>query len=226
MILNCAHLDFMEKAWYYYFGSLLMFSCISLSFYTLGEQKYEWFYTKEKQMHTVLSQEEASFVYLDFPHVGKSFTAFKQEIALKESYGQYHIVNPYGYMGKYQFGESTLRAVGITDKEEFLNNPLLQEAAFNALLAKNKWVLRKEIKRFQGKIIRGVKITESGILAAAHLGGSSSVKKYLKSNGNHHFKDGFGTSIGSYLKKFGGYDTACIIPNPDSKVEVDVMNNS
>jgi hypothetical protein len=47
-------------------------------------------------------------------------------------------------------------------------------------------------------------ITESGILAAAHLGGQGSVKRYFK-NGKV-FKDGNGTKITSYMNKFSGYE--------------------
>jgi hypothetical protein len=47
-------------------------------------------------------------------------------------------------------------------------------------------------------------ITESGILAAAHLGGQGSVKRYFK-NGKV-FRDGNGTKITSYMKTFSGYD--------------------
>lgn len=96
----------------------------------------------------------------------------------------------------------------------------MQEKAFKALLARNKWELRKEIDRYEGKVIKGVKITESGILAAAHLGGAGSVKSFLKSNGNNGFTDGFGTSLKSYLRKFGGYDTSNIVANPNAKVKM------
>lgn len=58
-----------------------------------------------------------------------------------------------------------------------------------ALLSKNKWELKDEIEKFSGKIIAGVKITESGILAAAHLGGAGWVKRFLNSNGAKKCKD-------------------------------------
>jgi hypothetical protein len=47
-------------------------------------------------------------------------------------------------------------------------------------------------------------ITESGILAAAHLGGQGSVKRYFKHG--KVFKDGYGTKITSYMDTFSGYD--------------------
>ena len=68
------------------------------------------------------------------------------------------------------------------------------------------------------KVINGIKITESGLLAAAHLGGASSVKTYLRSNGKNGFRDGFGTSLKSYIKKFNGYDTSNINPDRFAKV--------
>ena len=54
------------------------------------------------------------------------------------------------------------------------------EQAFLAYCKVNKWILRKDIKRRVGKVINGVKIIESGILAAAHLSGAGNVKKILE----------------------------------------------
>ena len=68
--------------------------------------------------------------------------------------------------------------IGIYNPKAFLNNPILQEKAFEANASRNKWILRRDIKRSVGKKVNGVLITESGILAAAHLAGPGSVKKY------------------------------------------------
>lgn len=155
---------------------------------------------------------------IEIPYVGKTFVGFKQALAYKESRGILNMVNPYGYMGKYQFGKSTLRTVGVYDFQEFLKNAAWQDKAFKALIARNKWELRKEIEKYRGRVINGVKITESGLVAAAHLGGAGSVKKYLRSNGRNGFKDGFGTSLKSYLKKFGGYDVSHIDANRNATV--------
>lgn len=82
----------------------------------------------------------------------------------------------------------------------------------------NKWILRRDIKRFVGKRINGVIVTESGILASAHLAGAGNVKKYLRSYGKIRFNDAFGTSINSYLKKFGGYEMSSIKANKRATV--------
>ena len=130
---------------------------------------------------------------------------FLYAIGFRESSNRYDIVNRWGYMGKYQFGRSTLKGLGFNvTRKEFLSNPQLQEEAMMALLLHNKEKLQKYIDIFDGQTINGMIITESGILAAAHLGGQGSVKRYFK-NGKV-FKDGYGTKITSYMDKFSGYD--------------------
>jgi len=130
---------------------------------------------------------------------------FLYAIGHRESTNRYDVVNPWGYMGRYQFGRRTLKGLGFkVTKKEFLSNPQLQEEAMMALLLHNKEKLQKYIDVFDGKTINGMLITESGILAAAHLGGQGSVKRYFK-NGKV-FRDGNGTKITSYMEKFSGYD--------------------
>tara|TARA_R110001632_G_scaffold43376_6_gene110103 strand:- start:103609 stop:104028 length:420 start_codon:yes stop_codon:yes gene_type:complete len=129
-------------------------------------------------------------------------------LAFKESQGKYTVINTLGYLGKYQFGASTLERFKIYNTNRFLQNPELQEQAFLAYCKVNKWILRKDIKRSVGKVMNGVKITESGILAAAHLSGAGNVKKYLRSDGNRNLSDAYGSSIKSYMKKFAGYDVS------------------
>lgn len=129
---------------------------------------------------------------------------FLDAIGFKESGNRYDIVNRYGYMGRYQFGKRTLRGLGFKQsKEEFLNSPLLQEKAMTALLKQNKRSLRKYIEEYDGKVVHGVLVTESGLLAAAHLGGAGSVKKWFRTGKVR--RDGNGVKITSYMTKFSGY---------------------
>ena len=151
------------------------------------------------------------------PYLGKSFVGFKEALAFKESGGDYSSVNTYGYLGKYQFGAETLKMIGIHNPTKFLKNPRLQEKAFIANSARNKWILRRDIKNFVGKRINGIIITESGIIAAAHLAGPGSVKKYLRSYGLVNFADGYGTTVHNYMKRFSGYDTSFVKPNKRAK---------
>ncbi|MCH9661640.1 MAG: peptidoglycan-binding protein LysM [Bacteroidetes bacterium] len=177
--------------------------------------------TEEAFCYNVPNQDEVSEVMEEAPFqlfLGKTYVGFKEAVGFKESQGRYTVINKFGYMGKYQFGKSTLHMIGIYNTQSFLNDTRLQEEAFNANVSRNKWILRRDIKRFEGRYIQGVKVTESGILAAAHLAGAGNVKKFLRSGGAINFEDAFGTSIRYYLKKFSGYDTSFIVANKKAKV--------
>lgn len=129
---------------------------------------------------------------------------FLYSIGEKESSNRYDVVNSYGYMGKYQFGKATLRGLGYKiSQEDFLNSPELQEKAMLDLLKHNKSKLLKYIEKYDGSTFNGIYVTESGILAAAHLAGPGNVKKFFKRGKDFH--DGYGTSMSSYMKKFSGY---------------------
>jgi len=166
-----------------------------------------------KTVSTVLPENESFTQTINIPFVGNSFNGFKEAVAFKESQGRYHVVNTLGYLGKYQFGKSTLKRFRIYNTHFFLKTPELQEDAFIALCSLNKWILRKDIKRSVGKNINGIYITESGILAAAHLAGAGNVKKYLRSNGKNRFKDAYGSSIQHYIEQFSGFNTSFIEAN-------------
>ena len=129
---------------------------------------------------------------------------FLNAVGMRESSNRYTVVNKWGYMGKYQFGKRTLKNLGYdVSRKEFLNSPHLQEKAMLDLLEHNRRILNSYIDTYSGTIIDGVEITESGILAAAHLGGPGNVKRYFKKG--KQFKDGNGTKLTSYLTNFSGY---------------------
>lgn len=171
-----------------------------------------------KAISSVPTKEESDLLNCNIPFIGNSYNGFREAVAFKESQGRYYIVNTLGYLGKYQFGKSTLNRLKIYNTQLFLNSPELQEDAFLALCSLNKWILRKDIKRSVGRRINGVKITESGILAAAHLAGAGNVKKYLRSYGENTFKDAYGSSLQHYIKTFSGYDTSFVEANKKPEV--------
>ena len=130
---------------------------------------------------------------------------FLLDLGFQESGNRYDVVNRFGYMGKYQFGKSTLKTLKIkVTKEAFLNSPDLQEYAMQQLLCYNKQKLQKYIDKFDGQIVHGILVTESGLLAAAHLGGAGSVKKWFRTGKIK--EDGNGVKITSYMKRFSGYE--------------------
>lgn len=161
----------------------------------------------------VVSEVAETYPSTKSPFLDNSYVAFKEALAFKESQGKYGAINTLGYLGKFQFGITTLELLGIYNPESFLTNPALQEKAFLANTRRNKWVLRRDIKRFVGKEINGIEVTESGILAAAHLAGPGNVKRYLRSLGAEDFTDAYGTGIPYYMSKFSGFDTSFVIPH-------------
>jgi len=214
-------LHFMINKWSFYIGIFIVVGFISTAFKSVDTSNKNGFHVNEKEElgYQFPSLKSTDYISQSTPFVGKHFVGFSEAIGIKESQGQYKLVNTLGYMGKYQFGTSALRTLGIYSNSEFLNNPILQERAFVALVKINKSKLQDIIEDYRGRTIDGIKITESGILAAAHLGGAGSVRKYLESNGKKKYRDGYGTSIKSYLKQFAGYETQNIIADSTAKVD-------
>ena len=164
----------------------------------------------------------------------KTLQDFFNDLGKRESGGNYSAFNKYGYAGKYQMGEMALVDAGYYRKisgrynndwsgtftgkdgiysiQDFLNNPKAQENA-QIIYKKRQWGYLKAVgaDKYVGCVINGYTITPSGLLAGAHLKGAGSVIKYLKSNGKLIEKDGFGTSVESYMKQFAGYDVSSII---------------
>jgi len=152
----------------------------------------------------------------------KNINIFLNAIGFVESRNKYHAVNTNGYIGKYQFGTTTLVATNVCEtiddavkfRDEFINSPdtlrtLIwtereQDLAMIRLMELNKEHLKKYIAKYSHTFHNGIYITESGILAAAHLAGCGGVKSYF--NTNFNATDSYGTSITNYLIKFSNYN--------------------
>jgi hypothetical protein len=135
----------------------------------------------------------------------KDLNKFMKDLGHRESTGRYYAVSNKGYLGKYQFHINTLNDIGIqTSKKEFLVNETLQDSALVVLLKHNKKILHPHIIKHSGMVVNDVEITESGILAAAHLVGAGSVKRYFNRGLNK--KDGNGVRLTDYLTQFSGYE--------------------
>ena len=136
----------------------------------------------------------------------KGLDHYLHDIGMRESSNRYHIKNKWGYLGKYQFGRRTLDQLGFkrVSNERFLRSPRIQEQAMLTLLKHNRHVLRRTIKKYDNTFVGGILVTESGILAGAHLAGPRAVKRFLR--GGKDKRDGLGTPVSSYIKKFSGYN--------------------
>ena len=208
----------------YFLVPLLMAIFLLISFLIQPQIDYKDTFITSELLNYNVSQEMPSQVTKDSNsgvlYLGNTYVAFKEAIAFKESQGNYAAVNTLGYLGKYQFGVTTLELLGIKNPDLFLKSPVLQEKAFSANTKRNKWVLRRDIKRFVGKKIDGILVTESGILAAAHLAGPGNVKRYLRSYGALDSQDAYGTDILSYMDKFSGFDTSFVKAQKNQKLSI------
>jgi Transglycosylase SLT domain len=131
---------------------------------------------------------------------------FLQAIAYRESKGNHRVVNPFGMMGKYQFSKTTLRLLRKdVSPNQFLRNPAIQDTVMIMYLKVNNEILDKFITRYDGKTFKGVSVTRSGVLAAAHLGGAGSVIAWFKNDSYTGLVDANGTSIREYMMTFANY---------------------
>jgi hypothetical protein len=67
------------------------------------------------------------------------------------------------------------------------------------------------LEQFEGKTVGGVKVPESGIIAALHLKvldnkNHPGVLAFFRSNGEEDGKDGYSASVSSYMTMFADYD--------------------
>ena len=211
----------MIKKWYFYTSLIVVVAFLSLGFKPSKLESTPWFLINETDDTSYLlpSLNVSDYTNSEIPYTGTFFIGYKEAIGFKESQGKYRKINSLGYLGKYQFGIETLKTIGVHNCDAFLNSPKMQEKAFIALLSKNKWEQRGIIEKYEGTVLNGIHITESGILAAAHLAGVGSVKKFFRYKGKRFIKDAYGTSLRSYLRRFGGYDTSFIVPDSTAKVK-------
>ena len=155
------------------------------------------------------------YEYLEECHAEEVFDydSYKGRMAELESSSSYKALNRYGYMGRYQFGKSTLKGLRkggylkISNREmrtkNFLNNPVVQERAMLALTNHNTQVLDNYgLMKYIGQDVGGVKITLQGMLSASHLLGPYAVKQFIKSNGKINKQDGNGTTAKDYMEEF------------------------
>jgi len=149
-----------------------------------------------------------------------TYNAFIIALGKRESNNNYGIVNSWGYLGRWQFGKPRLWDLGysvdgwhprfrkkrvVITKEYFLENKDFQDyiMRLHVTQLRNIFLNKKRYSKYLDKIINGVLITVSGLVAGAHLKGLGGVRKFLKGKDN---ADALGTKISEYISKFAGYD--------------------
>jgi len=142
----------------------------------------------------------------DEPEIVHEIEEFLNAIGRLESNNRYDVVNPYGFMGKYQFSPRTVKYLGFTvSREEFLSNPSLQDEVMMTYLYYNYNALKRYITRYNDTYHKGIYITTSSILAGAHFAGAQGVKSFFISTDSTGTTDSNGMTLRKYMRQFSGY---------------------
>jgi len=132
-----------------------------------------------------------------------NLTNFLKQISYVESRYDKKANNGSHY-GLYQFNVESIKEGGYDDVplDVFLRHHEMQDLCVINFLKSHKKVMQPYINKYCGKVIDGILVTESGILALSHLG-CGAAKSYLDS-GKIPEVDENGNHPRTYLK-LGGY---------------------
>jgi hypothetical protein len=149
--------------------------------------------------------------FLEWKRYDAELDRFIDHLGKGESNNNWLAVNQIGAFGEYQFMNGTMRFLGYSHitSDKFQTNPNifppeLQKKVLIELMRSNELVMQKYIKRFEGKVLYGIRITKSGILAACHLAGAGGVQNFF--NNNYIAEDMNGTTVLTYLEKYQNYN--------------------
>jgi integrating conjugative element protein (TIGR03758 family) len=146
------------------------------------------------------------------------------------------IVNGSGHVGWYQMSEDAMIDAGYYKRDgtpttndwnrsfftgknginsiaDFLASPAIQTQAITAYNQKQwGYITAMKLDRAIGRTINGILITESGLLAGAHLVGIGGLQQFINSNGAIVPRDGNKTPITKYVSDFGGFALGPVAP--------------
>lgn len=138
-----------------------------------------------------------------------------------ESGGNLRALNSEGYGGRGQFGADRLRDAynaGVIDRPmtgaEFSRASEETQAAVEAWHRRDieSFIDRNDLSRFLGTQVNGAPVTQNGMLAVAHLGGTGGLKRFLESGGSYDPADSNGTNLSDYLRTHQGTSPASNTP--------------
>jgi hypothetical protein len=143
---------------------------------------------------------------------------FYKALSLKESSNNQYAVNQCGYLGLYQMGTLALTDTGyiknkkwtgkynIYSKEDFLNSSKVQNISVREY---HKIIWEKYLQNYHkyiGEKICGITLCKASMIAASHLVGACSLKKFIDTNGTVNKCDANRTTCLNYLKYFENYE--------------------
>ncbi len=155
------------------------------------------------------------------------YVQFLEALASHESSGMYDVTNGQ-YLGRYQIGNDVFndigfkdgdqwsdlaRALGVNDRDSYLNNQTAQEVAILfALRWDYYYVLDNGDTARIGEYVDGVKVTTSGLVAAAHLVGHNDLHRAFSGEQSwNDTRDGNKVKASTYMEEMGGLDLTGIL---------------
>lgn len=136
---------------------------------------------------------------IDNLDLSKEDKTYLKLLQYMEGGGDYKIENKYGFKGLYQFGKDALKTIGM-DEEDYMQNPTNQHIA--ALKLKDFNLNKTGLRKYVGKVINGITLTENKLAVAQHAQGQKSVKRYIESNGTQIPVDRNNLPLTAYLAIF------------------------
>ena len=147
---------------------------------------------------------------------------YRRALALRESGDKLDAFNEdENAMGLYQAIPLTLKDFKKQNdlsfsNDAFLNSKPLQESFQDWFEGKTlKYIKQYDLDKFVGKVVGGVPVTKSAMLAMAHLGGDFGMRQFLETNGTYNPGDANKTRLRDYGIQMSGLD---IGEGPQDKV--------
>lgn len=128
--------------------------------------------------------------------------AMRESASWKDTVPNWAIVNSLGCVGAFQIKHKYLKKLGFDFMlDSFVRDPNIfppdsQVKAICKMMDRNREIIRPYFD-YVGDTIRGIGITETGIMYAAHIAGAGGVKRFF--DRGHNPRDINGTSLMDYL---------------------------
>lgn len=127
----------------------------------------------------------------------KGLNEYKTILAQMESNHDDNAIGLNYYKGKYQIGKQAAKDINVPYDSLFI--PYWSDTAVVRLMRVN-WNYLEGYQKRVGSTIKGVKVTQAGLLAGCHLKGHIWVKMWLKSNGEIDGQDANGVPVSFYIR--------------------------
>jgi len=192
---------FFKYRWRVIAGSITVAACVSCVF--ILRSQYVAMY-EERASHDQIAKTDT------VTHYKNDSTMNLRNFLLQIAYGESRYVKHAGtdksqFWGLYQIGttERSVAGYGDVPRHVFENHPEIQDLCMIEFLKYNKKHMQPYIDKYSGKIVDGILVTESGILALC-MAGCGTAQKCLDT-GIVPETDANGNKIRQLLK-MGGYE--------------------